>query len=119
MKFAIITAILVLLITGCKSTKTIYHHGGYPNAVYQYLKNDELSIEQQIQMVSLMIEEADNDGKAVMPGVHAHLGLLYFDSGNPTLGLSHFTTEKTLFPESSTFLDFLMSQMKQGSAVNE
>jgi hypothetical protein len=114
LKFVIILATLSLLLFGCKTTEPIYHHGQYTNAVYQYLKNDELSIEQQIEMVSYIIEKAENEGKPVLPGVHAHLGLLYFDSGNPNLGLSHFTAEKTLFPESVTFLDFLLMQMHQG-----
>ena len=115
MKFAIIAASLAFLLAGCKTTEPIYYHGGYSNAVYQYLKNDELSLEQQIQMLELIIEGAANEGKPVMPGVHAHLGLLYFDSGNSDLASSHFATEQTLFPESKKYLDFLLSQNHKGS----
>lgn len=111
--------VLMLLLVGCESTKPIYYHGDYNNAVYQYLKNDELSVDQQIQMLITIIEQAENNGLPVLPGVHAHLGLLYFDSGNAALGEQHFDIEKSLFPESVPFLEFLISQSQQGSASNE
>lgn len=115
MKLPIIVAALVLLLAGCKTTEPIYYHGGYSAAVYQYLKNDELSIEEQIQLLENIVEMAANKSKPVMPGVHAHLGLLYFDSGNADLGATHFNQEKALFPESTQYIDFLFSNSQKGS----
>ncbi|MEP1551402.1 MAG: DUF4810 domain-containing protein [Paraglaciecola sp.] len=119
MKLIITITIFILTLVGCKSTETIYYHGGYPSAVYQYLKNDDLSLDQQIEALNLIIENAANQSKPVMPGVHSHLGLLYFDTGNNNLGTHHFNTEKSLFPESSTYLDFLLNQNQQVNGSNE
>ena len=115
MKTSIVAAILAFLLIGCKTTEPIYYHGSYTNAVYQYLKNDELSIDQQIQMLEQIIEQAANEDKQGLPGVHSHLCLLYFDSGNPDLGTSHFNIEQNLFPESKLFLDFLINQGQNGT----
>ena len=49
------------------------------------------------------------------PAVHAHLGMLYFETGNPDSGLSQFDREKSLFPESSSYIDFLIKSAKEAS----
>jgi len=116
MKHYLAIAAVAMLLTGCVTApQTIYYNGGYSSAVYQYLKNDEMSIEEQIGILETIIEQAANEGKPVLPGVHAHLGLLYFDSGNPGLGTNHFETEKQLFPESVSYIDFLLKNNQQGS----
>ncbi|MCP4056283.1 DUF4810 domain-containing protein [Pseudoalteromonas agarivorans] len=96
-------------LTGCNSTKEpIYYYGDYSTAVYAYLKADEVTAEEQISMLEQIISEATGKNKPVAPGLHAHLGMLYFKTGNPSLGTTHFETEKTLFPESVQYIDFLL-----------
>ena len=58
-----------------------------------------------------IIEQAHGKSKPVPPGVHAHLGMLYFETGNSDQGLTNFEQEKALFPESATYIDFLISNM--------
>ena len=50
-----------------------------------------------------------NQGKAIAPGIHAHLAMLYFESGNGSEGIQHFELEKQLYPESTHYIDFLIS----------
>jgi len=100
------------LLSGCKTTEPLYYYGGYQQSVYSYFKGNETSVSEQISNLELAIEQATVNGKAIAPGVHAHLGMLYFESGNPVLGASHFEQEKALFPESTQFLDFLMNNSK-------
>lgn len=100
-------------MTGCQSTKEpLYYYGEYNTAVYEFLKADGVTVEQQITMLEQVIKDAANKNKTVAPGLHAHLGMLYFNSGNAMLGASHFEIEKKLFPESTQYLDFLLKTGK-------
>jgi len=113
MKKLLSLALISIALTGCQSTKEpIYYYGEYNTAVYAYLKADDVTIEEQIGMLELVIEQAANKNKAVAPGLHAHLGMLYFETGNPSLGTTHFETEKSLFPESVQYIDFLLKSAK-------
>jgi hypothetical protein len=100
----------LILLAGCKTTEPTYYYGAYPEAIYSYFKADETSISQQIMILEEIIEHARGKGKPVAPGVHAHLGMLYFESGNTDQGVNQFEQEKALFPESAAYLDFLMNK---------
>lgn len=100
----------VLFLTACKTTEPTYYYGAYSEAIYSYFKADTTSVSQQILILEQIIGQAQGKGKPVAPGVHAHLGMLYFESGNAQQGVAHFEQEKALFPESATYLDFLMNK---------
>ncbi|MEW9798872.1 DUF4810 domain-containing protein [Alteromonas sp. CYL-A6] len=104
-----VTAALVTLLSGCKSTEPQYYYGDYTTAVYSYFKADDITLEAQITALQNVIEQASAKNKPVAPGVHAHLGMLYFEAGNPTQGQFHFEQEMQLFPESAQFLNFLLT----------
>ncbi|MBB1387043.1 DUF4810 domain-containing protein [Pseudoalteromonas sp. SG45-5] len=102
-------AVIFAALTGCNATKEpIYYYGGYNTAVYAFLKADTITVEEQISMLEQTIADATNRNKAVAPGLHAHLGMLYFETGNSSQGTTHFETEKSLFPESVQYIDFLL-----------
>lgn len=102
----------LMLLSACKSTDTLYYHGEYNKLVYAYFKGDSAAPQDQIAALQNIIQTAESKGKPVAPGVHAHLGLLYFETGNPDQGQQHFEHEKLLFPESAQYLDFLLSSRK-------
>ena len=108
MQKGIFCSCFLLLLAGCKSTEPLYYYGDYNAAVYSYFKGDGTTLSEQIAVLNDTIEKAAVSGRAVAPGVHAHLGMLYFESGNATLGNLHFEEEKALFPESAKYLDFLL-----------
>lgn len=110
-KLIIATATLVLL-SGCKTTEPLYYHGQYNNAVYSYFKAEDNSVLEQIQIIEELIQKAAAKGKNVAPGVHAHLGMLFFEVGNEAQGIEHFNKEKELFPESNQYIDFLLKSAK-------
>lgn len=113
-KYLVVVFVVMLSISGCQTPpKTIYYDAGYSTAVYEYLKGDEMALSEQVELLELVIAGAASEGKPVLPGVHAHLGLLYFDSGNSDQGTFHFEQEKLLFPESSHYIDFLLSSAKE------
>lgn len=103
---------LLFVLSACKTTDSIYYHGDYNKLVYTYFKGNETSPEDQIATLQQIIQAAEMKGKPVVPGIHAHLGLLYFDTGNATQGQQHFEHEKALFPESAKYLEFLLNSRK-------
>ncbi|MGL5537964.1 MAG: DUF4810 domain-containing protein, partial [Aeromonas veronii] len=70
---------------------------------------------EQIDRLEKNLQEANGKGEKVPPGFHAHLAMLYAQQGRDNLALEHFEKEKQLFPESTTFINFLLTQ-KQGAA---
>jgi hypothetical protein len=112
MKKLFCIVLLALSVSACKTTEPLYYHGAYNQAVYAYFKAEDTTLEEQINILQQTIQAAANAGKPVGPGVHAHLGLLYFDTGNADLGKQHFEQEKVLFPESVKYLDFLLTSLQ-------
>lgn len=113
MKKLIITGLAVLVLSGCKTTGPQYHYGQYTSTVYHYFKADQSTLEEQISALEEAVQTAEAKSKPIAPGIHAHLGMLYFEAGNNDLGEAHFNKEKTLFPESTKYLDFLLSSAKE------
>ncbi|MCF6438724.1 DUF4810 domain-containing protein [Pseudoalteromonas luteoviolacea] len=112
MKKLLIAVAAAAALTGCKTKEPLFYHGEYSEVVYNYFKADEKDISEQISSLEQIIQQASGKSKPVAPGVHAHLGMLYFESGNSELGVQHFETEKSLFPESAQYIDFLLNSAK-------
>jgi len=106
-----------LLAGGCATrTPTIYYWGDYQPQLYAYLKNQGSSHAEQILALQKIIEEAKAANKSVPPGFHAHLGLLQISEGKPELARMELEAEKTLFPESAVFMDFLLVKLAGGKS---
>lgn len=109
------TSLLVLaalLLTGCVNKRpTLYEWGSYEAQLYAMYSNPgKVSVEEQIQGLERDYQLARSANKSVPPGYHAHLGYLYFQSGNADRALQSFRTEKELYPESASYMDRLISQ---------
>ncbi|WJV53886.1 DUF4810 domain-containing protein [Pectobacteriaceae bacterium CE90] len=106
----------VLLLTisalaGCASApKTTYSWDNYQSTLYQYYQQDKASPEEQIASLNKSLDIAKAKNKPVPPGLHAQLGLLYAKTGNTGNARQQFEAEKTQFPESAPFMDFLLSK---------
>ncbi|VVQ37197.1 DUF4810 domain-containing protein [Pseudomonas fluorescens] len=104
------------LLAGCASgPQTLYQWEGYEPQVYEYFKGEEPK-EAQAEALERDLQKIRSTGKAVPPGYHAHLGLLYLSMGKDDQMVQQFKTEKTLFPESGTYMDFLLKNAKSGDA---
>ncbi|MEK6298391.1 MAG: DUF4810 domain-containing protein, partial [Paraburkholderia tropica] len=84
----------------------------YQPGVYDYLKGQK-SPQEQIDALEKSLQEIRAKGNKTPPGFHAQLGLLYANVGNDTQAMQEFDAEKNLFPESTTYMDFLMKKPKQ------
>lgn len=105
---------LLATLAGCAGPKQLYSWNGYQPHVYAHLKNDgKSSPEEQILDLEKGIQEASAKGAKVPPGYHAHLGLLYLNTGRTDQALASWNQEKALFPESAKYIDFLINNMKK------
>jgi hypothetical protein len=104
-----LAASAILTLAGCANQpKALYHWGSYQPQVYAYLQaQDHSDPQEQISRLEEDLQQARSANQAPPPGYHAHLGLLYAKIGKDDQVRQEFETEKTLFPESATFMDFL------------
>ena len=104
----------LLLLTGCANHRqSLYQWGSYENQIYaMYSDNNKLSAEEQILKLESDYQKAQSANKSVPPGYHAHLGFLYFQTGKTDQALQSLQTEKTLFPESTVYMDRLIARIK-------
>ncbi|MGF6571540.1 hypothetical protein ABH945_003661 [Paraburkholderia sp. GAS333] len=98
-----------LLLAGCAASRPppLYQWTGYQPAVYDYLKGGK-DPQQQIDALEKALQEIRAKGATPPPGFHAQLGMLYASVGKDGPAMEQFGDEKQLFPESSTYMDFLM-----------
>lgn len=104
-----------VLLAGCSGPKTLYQWETYQTQTYEYFKGEEAR-EAQVEALERDLQKIKSTGKAVPPGYHAHLGMLYADLGKDDQMVQQFNTEKALFPESARYMDFLLKSAKKGAA---
>lgn len=105
---SILAASTTLLLAACApKPATTYYWGDYQSSLYRYYQNTS-SPGKEIQTLNKVIQEAQAKNKPLPPGLHAQLGMLYANTGRTDLAFEQFTAEKTAFPESASYMDFLM-----------
>lgn len=111
-------ATLTLFLSGCAATQPeIYHWGQYEKIIHDsYVKPGSSDTLTQIEILNVGIQQAENNGKKVPPGIFAHLGFLYATQGNASESKSAFLEEKTRFPEAAIFIDGMMTRAKNNEA---
>lgn len=103
-----------LTIVGCATKPTtLYQWEGYQNNVDAHFRTNKLSPEAQTQLMEADLQKIVASGKAVPPGYQAHLGLLYGQQGNLDKFALQIQAERKQFPESETFMDFLLRNFKK------
>lgn len=105
---------LLLALSGCASKpSTLYQWQGYQANVDRHFRADSASLDAQVQSMQSDLQKIQAQGAAVPPGYHAHLGLLYGQQGNMEGFVAQMQMEKKLFPESQTYVDFLLRNLKK------
>ncbi len=111
---ALPVAAVCTLLTGCANTTkdvALYQWDGYQPQVYEYFKGQK-SPQEQIDALEKARQQILAKGASVPPGFHAHLGMLYATVGNDAQAKTELLAEKQSFPESSTYMDFLLSKFQ-------
>jgi len=105
---------LAALVAGCTQSAASYRWGDYESLLYDmYIKPGKADATTQIARLTEDITRTQAAGQRVPPGVHAHLGYLYYGQGQLDAAYEQFVTEKSLFPESTHFVDVILARMKK------
>jgi len=104
-----------MALVGCAQPgpKPLYQWAGYQSSVYQYLKTNGAEPGAQIASLEAQLEKNRVAGQASPPGMRAHLALLYAKTGDDVAAQRHLEAERAQFPESSTYVDFLLKNAKK------
>jgi len=106
-----------VLFSGCaQQRQPLYHWGNFQSVQYSYFKGDK-GPEEGIIALEKVREEARAKGRNIPPGLQAHLGMLYGQTGRTDLFEQNLLAEKQSFPESSVYLEFLLkkNQKQEGA----
>lgn len=102
---------LALLLAGCQTARPLYYWGHYEPLSYQsYVAPEKAAPQLQIEKLKEDLEKAKAANLPAHPGLHAHLGYLYVQTGRVDLAQQEFEMEKKLFPESAVFMDRVLKQ---------
>ncbi len=105
--------LLATLATGCVQTPPqLYQWDAYQPSLYQHFQADNANLGEQVQKLEQAIDKAQARAVSVPPGLHAHLGMLYYNTGREQDALAQFAMEKALFPESAHFMDYILQAQK-------
>lgn len=111
-----VAALLIVCATfvGCANKPTtLYQWESYQNNINEHFRSNKLSPDAQIQLMESDLQKILANGKAIPPGYQAHLGLLYGQQGNLDKFAQQVQAERKQFPESETFMDFLLRNFKK------
>jgi len=115
-KFLRLTPLLLLIsvLTACAAKPpAVYSWQGYQANLDAYFRATTLSPDAQVQLMEQDLQKIKASGLAVPPGYHAHMGMLYGQQGDLDKFAQQVEQEKTNFPESQTFMDFLTRKFKK------
>jgi len=101
------------VLAGCATPyQPLYYWGSYQTQVYGHFKGEK-GPEEQIQALEETRQKARAEGKQLPPGFQAHLAMLYGQTGRSDRLVENLEAEKAQFPESSTFMDFLLKKFNR------
>lgn len=113
----LLLAAVTVMTAGCAASRPepLYRWGEYEQLIYEmYAKPGKAEPGAQVTKLSADVERTLAEGKRVPPGVHAHLGYMYFLQGNRPAALHEFSTERDVFPESAVFVDGVLKRLQGG-----
>lgn len=104
----------VVLLSGCATKPpTIYQWQGYEKNVDSYFRTNGADLEAQVLAMEADLQKIRAAGGVVPPGYQAHMGLLYGKQGKLDQFAQQLDAEKKQYPESETFVDFLLRNFKK------
>jgi hypothetical protein len=104
MRARVLLAAGVATALGACVPQTRYHWGQYDAALYQHYKNPQ-DREQFVAALRTTIDEAEQMGMKVPPGICAEYGYALFEEGQAAESVPWFQREKDTWPESTVLMD--------------
>lgn len=97
----------------CAQGPALYRWGVYESLLYDmYQKPGTADPGAQVAKLREDVARTEAGGQRVPPGVHAHLGYMYYLQGNAAAARQEFREERELFPEAAPFIDGMLRRME-------
>ena len=114
MKKIIIAVFVIMTISSCTTTTTLYSWYNYEDITYQYSKRktDELQVKVLEQYQKLTEKQNGTRGTAP-PGLYAEYGYLLYMTGKQEEGLKFLKEEIWLYPESEKYISRIIKQLEK------
>jgi hypothetical protein len=108
--------LLCTLLAACVAPPTKYAWGSYEDQIYvTHVKPGTMPPQAQADQFEKDRIAAQAANKPLPPGWHAQLSFVYFQLGQADLARQELLAEKQAFPESSTLVDKLLSNMARSA----
>jgi hypothetical protein len=104
-----------IVASGCATTEPRGHYywGNYEALLLaMYVEPGSVDPLTQIEQLTVDIQQAENTGKPVPPGLYAHLGMMYALNGDASQAEAAFYKERDFFPESKELIDGMMARSR-------
>lgn len=114
MKKLLISAFVVMAISSCSTTDTMYSWYNYEDITYQYSKKrtDELKVK-VLEQYQKLTEKQKGSRKVVPPGLYAEYGYMLYMTGKQEEGLKFLKEEIKLYPESEKYISRIIKQLEK------
>lgn len=113
---SVVLLLATLLISACGNfnnfnDRGLYYWGNYSDVVYDYYEQ-EGNYSKQEEALNQLIAASQQNNKPLAPGIYGHLGLVLLKQGRHSDAQDAFKKEQALYPESATFMQFLLKKPK-------
>lgn len=107
-------AAVAALATAC-GPKTRYHWGDYDGALYRHYSSPQ-DRDAWVESLKTTIEQAEQLGEKVPPGICAEYGYALFEEGQAQQAVPWFQREKDTWPESNVLMEKMIRNAKRRAA---
>jgi len=110
----LIAVAAVATLAGCAKTEH-YNWGDYQSSLYDYYA-DKAGEADYVKSLDVIIAD-EAKGKKTPPGIYAEAGFMALSRGDSAKAIDLFTREKTLWPESTAFMDKAIANARNGKSA--
>ena len=109
----VLACLLCVALAACanKPRPPLYLWETFPKLQYDALLRGGVPPLEQMALLEAQAEKARATGAALPPGFRAHLGMLKLAGGDADRARELWMAEKTVFPESSPYMDQLLRRL--------
>lgn len=107
-------AVLLLTVTSCNTTRTLYSWYDYENVTYKYNKRTTEELQAKVLEQYKKVTDNQNGIRGVVPpGMYAEYGFLLYKTGKKDEGLGFLRKETVLYPESEVYISRIIKQLEK------
>jgi len=100
------------VLAGCaKAPKRLYYWESFQGQLYEHFKANGSGPEDQLRILQAQAQKARASGALLPPGYRAHVAMIYLRLGRDGEAKQELEAEKSNFPESAQYMDFLLKRM--------